>query len=516
VSFSEDCVEFGERLAKLVDAGVPVRDAAEALGISRQRCYAILRAIGRPVGLARPASRVPDQAQVVAVFTATGSINRAAKAAGVTHGAARRVLIDAGLVSPVRQARGKPDAKVRFFELLAAGWSASRAAREVGVHERTASDWRDGIRKVGKTRIHPDGTVTDYTTGTRYTRSVDTTTSHSAGKVATTAINDRYLSLTDRLAIADGLRVGLTLTAIADGIGKCTSTVSREVRRHSIGGLYLPHQADNAAAADRARPKQSKLVTNQKLRQVVDDGLSRRYSPEQISHRLVKDFPDDESMRVSHETIYQALYFQARGGLKREVAQALRTGRTRRKPHREPDQRTHRFIDPMIMISERPAEVADRAVPGHWEGDLITGELNKTAIATLVERTTRYTMLVHLPESHDAEAVRDGLIATISTLPAHLRGSLTWDQGAEMARHKQFSMATDMAVYFCDPASPWQRGTNENTNGLLRQYFPKGTDLSVYGPQDLEHVAQQLNGRPRKTLDWDTPAERLRDLLPTN
>jgi len=218
---------------------------------------------------------------------------------------------------------------------------------------------------------------------------------------------------------------------------------------------------------------------------------------------------------VSHETIYQALYFQARGGLKREVAQALRSGRTRRKPHRSTDQRSHRFVDPMIMISERPAEVADRAVPGHWEGDLIMGAGNKTAIATLVERATRYTMLVHLPHGHHAEAVRDGLISTIATLPTHLRGSLTWDQGAEMARHKQFSMATDMAVYFCDPASPWQRGTNENTNGLLRQYFPKGTDLSVHGPEDLEHVSQQLNGRPRKTLDWDTPAERLRDLLTT-
>jgi len=256
-------------------------------------------------------------------------------------------------------------------------------------------------------------------------------------------------------------------------------------------------------------------VTNQNLRQAVEDGLSRRLSPEQISHRLVKDFPDDESIRVSHETIYQALYFQARGGLKREVAQALRSGRTRRKPHRHPDQRTHRFVDPMIMISDRPAEIEDRAVPGHWEGDLIMGEANKTAIATLVERATRYTMLVHLPDGHHAEAVRDGLIATIATMPAHLRGSLTWDQGTEMARHKQFSMATDMAVYFCDPASPWQRGTNENTNGLLRQYFPKGTDLSAFGPADLEHVAQQLNGRPRKTLDWDTPAERLRDLLTT-
>ena len=183
---------------------------------------------------------------------------------------------------------------------------------------------------------------------------------------------------------------------IAAGIGKHTSTVSREVRGRSIDGLYLPYQADNAAAADRARPKQSKLVTNQTLRDAVEDGLSRRLSPEQISHRLVKDFPDDEGMRVSHETIYQALYFQARGGLKREVAQALRSGRTRRKPHRAPDQRRHRFADPMLMISDRPAQIEDRAVPGHWEGDLIMGEGNKTAIATLVERATRYTMLVHL------------------------------------------------------------------------------------------------------------------------
>jgi len=270
---------------------------------------------------------------------------------------------------------------------------------------------------------------------------------------------------------------------------------------------------NQAASAARRRPKQSKLVTNDQLRQVVEDGLSKRWSPEEISYRLVKDYPQDTSMRVSHETIYQALYFQARGGLKREVAQALRTGRTRRKPHRAPDQRRQRFVDPMLMISDRPATIADRAVPGHWEGDLIMGEANKTAIATLVERATRYTMLVHLPGGHTAEAVRDGLITTISTLPAHLRGSLTWDQGSEMAGHKQFSMATDMAVYFCDPASPWQRGTNENTNGLLRQYFPKGTDLSVYGVEDLERVAQQLNGRPRKTLGWDTPAERLRDLL---
>lgn len=221
-------------------------------------------------------------------------------------------------------------------------------------------------------------------------------------------------------------------------------------------------------------------------------------------------------MRVSHETIYQALYFQARGGLKTEVKQALRSGRAGRVPHRKEGERYQRFIDPMVMISDRPAEVEDRAVPGHWEGDLITGELNKSAIGTLVERSTRYTMLLHLPHGHEAESVRDALIATMTNLPAHLCGSLTWDQGAEMARHTQFSMATDMAVYFCDPASPWQRGSNENTNGLLRQYFPKGTDLSVYGPEDLEHVAQELNGRPRRTLGWDIPAERLRDPFTAN
>jgi IS30 family transposase len=512
MSFSDDFERHRELLLRLVDAGVPVAAAVVELGISRGRGYEILRACGRGSGRVRTVITEQHRERVVAVFGESGSVNRAAGEAGLSHAAARRILVEAGLVPPGARPRGNPAARERFEELVEQGWPAARAAREVGVHERTGRDWRRGVRRTMGTRIYPDGTVVDSRSKTRYKVPVRTTRNTTA---VTVPAGGRYLSLDERLAIADGLVNRQTLTAIAAGIGRHKSTVSREVRARSVEGVYLPHQADRDAVAARGRPKPCKLVTDTALREQVEQGLERKLSPEQICNRLVKDFPDDESMRVSHETIYQALYFQARGGLKREVQAALRTGRTRRRPQHRPDQRQQRFVDEMIMISERPAEAEDRAVPGHWEGDLIMGEGNRSAIGTLVERATRYTMLVHLPNGHDAEQVRDGLIQTISTLPEHLRGSLTWDQGCEMARHKQFTIATDMAVYFCDPHSPWQRGTNENTNGLLRQYFPKGTDLSVHGPEDLEHVAQELNGRPRKTLGWDTPAERLRDLLTT-
>ena len=507
MSLSEDFQQHHATLSRMVDGGVPVASAGRALGISRARCYAILRAGGRGSGKRKTVITDRHRERVVAVFGESANITRAATAAGIGHSAARRILVAAGLVPAVPAPVGKTKARDRFLELIEQGWSAARAAREVGVHYRTGLDWRSGIRKVGNTRIHPDGLVVDYTTGTRYVTAMPSS--------ADTVSSDRYLCLDDRLAIADGLVNQHSQARIAAGIGRNKSTVSREIRAHSVEGVYLPHRAHRDAAAGRARPKTCKLVADTRLRGQVEAGLGRRLSPEQICHRLVVDFPDDESMRVSHETIYQALYFQARGGLKREVAAALRSGRTRRKTQRRPDARTHRFVDEMVMISDRPAEVEDRAILGHWEGDLIMGEGNRSAIATLVERGSRYTVLVHLPGGHTAEEVRDGLIKAVSTLPEHLRGSLTWDQGCEMARHKQFTMATDMAVYFCDPASPWQRGSNENTNGLLRQYFPKGTDLSVHGPEDLEHVAQELNGRPRKTLGWATPAERLRDLLTT-
>ncbi|MFD5831881.1 IS30 family transposase [Lentzea sp. NPDC060358] len=328
-------------------------------------------------------------------------------------------------------------------------------------------------------------------------------------------VRGRFLNEDERIVIADRRRAGVSMRQIAVELGRDCSTISRELRRnaHERTGDYRPHAAQRRAEARRPRPKTGKLATNPVLRQAIQDGLDLRWSPEQIVARLRRDFPDRPELHVVHETIYQALYVQGRGELRRELASALRTGRALRRPRRHTHQRTPRMATPMVMISERPAEADDRAIPGHWEGDLIIGKDKKSAIGTLVERTTRYVMLVHLPGGRTAEQVRDALVDTVHTLPAHLWRSLTWDQGAEMSGHATFTAATDIPVYFCDPRSPWQRGSNENTNGLLRQYFPKGTDLSVHDRDHLDAVAIQLNGRPRETLGWDTPAERMAKLL---
>ncbi|TDD45510.1 IS30 family transposase [Kribbella antibiotica] len=342
----------------------------------------------------------------------------------------------------------------------------------------------------------------------------------------------RYLLLAEREDIMVWFEQGVGVREIARRLGRAASTVSREldrnsatrpVRRDGAGSVKPRYRASLAQAnADRRarRPKQSKLAqpvsgarSCRRLRWRVMAGLRLRWSPQQIAVRLKLDFPDDPEMWVSHETIYQALYVQSRGGLRRELTQALRTGRAIRKPRRCAGERRSRGRTDMAMISERPAEADDRAVPGHWEGDLIMGQGNRTAIGTLVERSTRYVMLLHLPGGTDAVTVRDAMLDAIATLPEHLWRSLTWDQGKEMARHREISTAADLPIYFCDPHSPWQRGTNENTNGLLRQYFPKGTDLSVHTRQHLDAVAIQLNGRPRKTLNYQTPAETLNQLL---
>jgi IS30 family transposase len=383
--------------------------------------------------------------------------------------------------------------------------------------------------------------------------------------VPRTPASGRYLSFEEREEIAVLRAQQRGVRDIARRIGRAPSTVSRELRRNAAtrsGTLvYRASTAHWHATRRAARPKPAKLAVNERLREYVQDRLSgtirrpdgtpatgptvrwigrrhgrradRRWgtawSPEQIANRLEVDFPHDRSMRVSHEAIYQALYVQGRGALNRELTACLRTGRALRVPRARARGRGRRFITEEVMISARPAEVADRAVPGHWEGDLIIG-LDKSAIGTLVERTTRFTMLLRLPRmdgfdtaprvkngpplaGHGAAAVRDAIAVTIATLPEQLRRSLTWDQGSEMAQHVQLRIDTGLAVYFCDPHSPWQRGTNENTNGLLRQYFPKGTDLARHDEQDLRAVAAALNGRPRKTLKWKTPAEALNTLL---
>ena len=328
----------------------------------------------------------------------------------------------------------------------------------------------------------------------------------------------RYLSLTEREEIAIGLAEGLTQTAIAARIGRNKGTISRELDRNQSPGRPYRAVAAQAAAEDRARRPKPRKLEHAPLRAWVQKRLKKRHSPEQIAARLKRQFPDDEAMQASHETIYRALFVQGRGSLRRELAACLRTGRAIRRPRKRVDGRSDpdRRIPGKVMISERPAEVADRAVPGHWEGDLILGKNNKSAIGTLVERSTRFVMLLHLPGPADAVAVRDQIVATIGTLPESLRRSLTWDQGLELRRHKEITLAADLPIYFCDPHSPWQRGSNENTNGLLRQYFPKGTDLSVHTPEHLAFVADELNGRPRQTLGWDTPAERLDVLLSTD
>lgn len=331
--------------------------------------------------------------------------------------------------------------------------------------------------------------------------------------------SDRWVSSPARLSIADrteirvGLERGDSFTQIAKTLGRAVSTISREVGANGGRDGYRPVPAQQRADRLACRPKPTKLAANPALCARVQAMLEEWWSPEQIARCLADEFGHDGSMRISHETIYKSLFVQGRGELRRELARCLRSGRaTRRSQGRVA--RGARIPD-MVMISERPAEAADRAVPGHWEGDLILGKDGKSAIGTLVERATRFVILLHLPDGRNAEQVRDAMTREIQQLPATLRRTLTWDQGVEMAQHAQFSLDTGMDVYFCDPRSPWQRGSNENTNGLLRQYFPKGTDLSKHGPEVLRAAADSLNNRPRETLGWKKPKDKLAELIAT-
>ena len=356
---------------------------------------------------------------------------------------------------------------------------------------------------------------------------------HQAGGVVPAhlqvQLSGRYLNVAEREEIFAGVERGDSIRQIARRLQRAPSTVLRELRRNMrqryrsrarlagsgpprvLPWQYRPSLAQKRADHLAVRPKPAKLATQRGLREHVQARLLRKLSPEQVALELKALFPDDLAMRVSHETIYQSIYVQGRGALRRELAQSLRSGRALRRPRRRNERRGR--IPGMVSISERPPEVEDRAIPGHWEGDLLMGRSNRSAIGTLVERSTRFLILLHFPRGHAATEVEAAMIEATYRLPRVLWKSLTWDRGAEMANHAQIKLATELDIYFCDPASPWQRGTNENTNGLLRQYFPKGTDLSGYHPDYLEYVSAEMNQRPRKTLGWRTPAQALDQLL---
>jgi IS30 family transposase len=315
------------------------------------------------------------------------------------------------------------------------------------------------------------------------------------------------LSLADREELSRGLVAGDSLRTIARRLRRAPSTVSREVAWSGPRNRYRAWRAEAEAIRRGHRPKPAKLAVHSRLCREVERGLRAEWSPQQIAARLICDYPDDLDMRVSHETIYKTLFIQARGALRKELTACLRTGRAQRRPQMRTEQSSAGRLRNMILISARPPEVEDRAVPGHWEGDLIIGKGGRSAIGTLVERRSRYVVLLHLPHGRTAEDVRAALTRQVSKLPAELRRTLTWDQGKEMADHVRFSTDTDMEVYFCDPHSPWQRGSNENTNGLLRQYFPAKADLSVHSAAHLNAIARKLNNRPRQTLGWMKPSE---------
>jgi IS30 family transposase len=326
---------------------------------------------------------------------------------------------------------------------------------------------------------------------------------------------ERCLSLEEREEISRGIARGHSAREIARTLGRSHTTIAREINRCGGRPRYRAHSADREAWRRSRRPRPTKLELCPELRRVVEERLQDDHSPEQIAGWLRLAYPDNEDMQVSHETIYRSLYVQARGALKRELTRHLRRGRSRRYARSQSSKRSGQGkLTDMVMISERPPEVEDRAVPGHWEGDLLIGSRQSAAaIATLVERQTRYLQLIALPEGTEAERVAEALAKSITTLPAQLRRSLTWDQGHEMSEHRRFSVESGVEVYFCDPQSPWQRGTNENTNGLLRQYFPRRTSLAGVTQDQLDEVADKLNRRPRKTLGFRTPAEKLTELI---
>jgi transposase, IS30 family len=411
----------------------------------------------------------------------------AATVAGVAGGTGRTWARAAGYQTNSKHHGIRYSKQVRkdFWEALRSGLTPAHAAVAAGVSDAAARRWIEQAGYVPRTPI-PAGLEPKASS---------------------------LMSFVERCRLEELLEAGCSQAEAGRRLKRHPSTISREICRGATSSGYRARVGQDTVEAGRARPKPRKLETNPVLLGEVLQRLEQRHSPEQIAGRLREDFPDDAEMWVSHETIYQAMYVQPRGELARQVKTALRTGRTRRKPQGRNLTDNRGRIKDMINISERPAEADDRAIPGHWEGDLIIGKDQASQIGTLVERTTGFVMLLHLPADRSAATVAAAMTEAIPKIPEVLRLSLTWDQGKEMALHTKITEATGLPIYFCDPHSPWQRGSNENTNGLLRQYFPKGTDLSFHGPGILDNVAAELNARPRKRFKWRTPAEELNRLL---
>jgi IS30 family transposase len=509
--------EQKELFFALVDRGGTVRKAAKSAGVGEGAAYTWLRKSG--LSMQRNTPRIytdQEKAEFFRRLAANPNVSVVAKEMGFPRVTCYAWAHKAGIFTSA--ARKVNPRKEEFMRLRGQGLTRSQAARRFNADARSATDWDKGITIIHRGRIYPDGRIVRYPERENSAMKPERRSRAIGGSVdlnlVEKVIHLRYLGVVEREYLHGLRRSGLSIRQIARKMQRAPSTISRELRRNTVSTRgYLPHTAHRLSVRRRCRPREPKLLANVELGVYVQSKLRKKWSPQQISQRLIKDFPTNQEMRVSTETIYQGIYVHVRGELKRELSKQLRRGRATRKPRRTPDARRPRFVDSMTPISQRPAEVESRMIPGHWEGDLIIGAAGGSAIATLVERSSRFVMLAQLGRERNADAVKDSLITTVNALPHVLRRTLTWDQGAEMAEHRAFSTATNMAVYFADSGAPWQRGSNENTNGLLRQYFPKGRDLAPYSEQDLQTVTDELNDRPRKALDWDTPAERLSALL---
>jgi len=512
-----------ENIRQLLSQGFNLRQVALRVGCNYSHAWAFAHAAElidyRPHGRN---DRLISQA--IALIRAGTPVYAAATRLGLADPVVRKHAEKQGLVAPVSQLQRRinnTNERVIYLRLRLAGVSKSSAASATGIDYRKASYLERGLENGGRM---PRRSFVPAGPASRAYNKLMNRLLQANGAIEPARrpepqllpgvnpyqrISPRYLSHQERVAIADLRREGHSIREIARRIDRSHSSISRELRRnHSAQGPYRPEAAQLKATARRSRPQLGKLMVSPRLREYVVEGLRAQWSPEEIAGRIRHDYPDDQEMRVSHETIYEAFYLEPKGRLK-DLGLTLPTGRIRRRKRTSPreDTASNRFVDKMILIDERPEEVNERVIPGHWEGDLILGARNKSAVITLVERVSRFVVLGHLPGRHDSTSVLHSLTKVVQNLDTSVWSSITWDQGSEMADHKAFSMATDIPIYFAHPASPWERGSNENTNGRLRRNLPKSSDLSQYSAHDLEMIANIHNHKPRKVLGWKTPAE---------